>query len=62
MRKQVVEMTPREFTKMINEKDTKQEFMIAVDLSGFAEKKYPLSDGKVEENMPSVFEGGEIDG
>ena len=53
-------MTPREFAKMINEKDTKEEFMIAVDLSDFAEKKYPLSDGK--ENKPSVFEGGEIDG
>ena len=60
MRKQVVEMTPREFAQMINEKDTKEEFMIAVDLSDFAEKKYPLSDGK--ENKPSVFEGGEIDG
>ena len=60
MRKQVVEMTPREFAKMINEKDTKEEFMIAVDLLGFAEKKNPLSDGK--ENKPSVLEGGEIDG
>ena len=60
MEKQVVEMTPREFTKMINEKDTKEEFMIAVDLLGFAEKKNPLSDGK--ENKPSVLEGGEIDG
>lgn len=62
MEKQVVEMTPRELTKMINEKDTKEEFMIAVDLSGFVEKKYPLSDGRLEENVPSAFEGGEIDG
>ena len=51
MEKQVVEMTPQEFTKMINEKDTKEEFMIAVDLSDFAEKKYPLSDGKEKKKI-----------
>lgn len=62
MEKQVVEMTPQEFAKMINEKDTKEEFMIAVDLSNFGEKKISLSDGRLEENVPSAFEGGEIDG
>lgn len=58
----VVEMTPKEFVAMLNQKDSNEEFFLEVDLSGMLDKKYPLSDGNLEENVPSAFEkAGGID-
>ena len=59
----VVEMTPKEFATMMNQKNEKEEFLLEVDLSKMMEKKYPLSDGSLEESVPSAFEkAGDQDG
>ena len=50
----VFEMTPKEFATMMNQKDPKEEFLLEVDLS--AMMQYPLSNGELEEDVPSAFE------